>query len=105
MRAGEEVGGERRRAGDGGLEPRDVGPEVEVGDGVDAPILDGGDVVGARRLLLGAVGAEVEVLVAEHPADPGLPPPVVVVPCHSPVLGNPAGEPIALPAYYVQDPR
>ena len=68
--------------GGGGLEPADVGAEIEVGDGVDAAVLDGGDVVGAGGLLLGGVGAQVEVLVAEHPADPSLPPAVVVVPAH-----------------------
>lgn len=36
------------------LEPGDVGPEVEVGDGVDALVFDRRDVVCPRRLFLRA---------------------------------------------------
>uniref|UniRef100_A0A0A9FIF8 Uncharacterized protein n=1 Tax=Arundo donax TaxID=35708 RepID=A0A0A9FIF8_ARUDO len=74
------------RGGGGGhpvghrAEPLDVPAQVEVGDGVQAPVLDGRHVVRHRRLLLRRVSAEVQILVAENTSDPRLPSPVVVMP-------------------------
>jgi hypothetical protein len=84
--AAREAGGEERVAGhDPGCV---VARGVEVGDGVGAAELDGGDVVRLGGLHLRTECSEVEVLVAGDAADARLPPPVLVVPRHPAVHGR-----------------